>query len=60
MMSSTATARTALKLAVILLLRKHAATERSAASQMGRAVGKTAMKWLSQRFEAIGVGRKTS
>lgn len=60
MVSSTATARAALKLVVILLPREHAATETSAASQMGRVVGKTARKWLSQRSEAIGVRRKTS
>jgi len=53
MVSSTATARAALKLAAILLLREHAATERTASSQMVRVVGKTARKWLSQRFKII-------
>lgn len=45
---------------MILLLREQAATERRAASQMGRVVGKTATKWFSQRLEVIGVRRKTS
>ena len=60
MVSSTGTARAGLKLVVVLLPRDHAASETSAASQMGKVVGKTARKWSSQRFEAIGVWRKPS
>lgn len=50
---NTTTAREAQK----VVLNK--AAETSAAFQMGRVVEKAAKTWLSQRFEVLGVKRKT-